>query len=244
VKLGHVAIDGTKMQGNASKHKAMSYERMKETEARLEGEVRDLLERASAQDADEDQRFGDRAGEDNLPDELDRRSNRLEKIRSAKAGLEAEAKKAAAAHKRELAEKCRDRASLAETSQQQRLNETAFTGTYRGGATGVVDPAGCARGLDLDRPVAWGLAVTADGQLVLMTLFDVIDEPRFFFGRQVGGFSAIATVAPAQQESLTASLSPSVEGRPASLSVTRQLRREELGCSFEIALALQRDELP
>jgi hypothetical protein len=54
VKLGYVAIDGSKLQGNASKHKAMSYERMGETEKRLQAEVEELLKRADAVDAAED----------------------------------------------------------------------------------------------------------------------------------------------------------------------------------------------
>jgi transposase len=58
VKLGHVAIDGSKLQGNASKHKAMSYERMGETEKRLQAEVEEILKRAEAEDAAEDAKYG------------------------------------------------------------------------------------------------------------------------------------------------------------------------------------------
>ena len=58
VKLGHVALDGTKMKANASKHKAMSYKRMQEEEARLEAEIAGLLKRAEAVDAEEDQLYG------------------------------------------------------------------------------------------------------------------------------------------------------------------------------------------
>ena len=159
VKLGHVAVDGTKMQGNASKHKAMSYERMQETEARLEGEVEDLLKKAEGKDADEDQRFGESEGDEDIPAELERRSKRLEKIRSAKADLEAEAKQAAAAHKRELAEGCRERAKTAATSKQQRLNETAAAkheveaaALTEGQADDASPPFESAEGLPLHRP--------------------------------------------------------------------------------------------
>ena len=95
VKLGHVALDGTKVRANASKHKAMSYQRMKEKEAQLQGEVDELLRRAQEVDEEEDRRYGrDRRG-DELPEELSFREGRLEKIREAMAALEAEARAAA-----------------------------------------------------------------------------------------------------------------------------------------------------
>lgn len=90
VKLGTIAIDGTKVQANASKHKAMSYERMVKEEARLQKEVIELLRKAEATDAEEDRRFGSRQG-DELPEELAIREKRLAKIREAKQALEAEA---------------------------------------------------------------------------------------------------------------------------------------------------------
>ena len=95
VKLGHVALDGTKVRANASKHKAMSYQRMKEKEAQLQGEVDELLRRAQEVDEEEDRRYGkDRRG-DELPAELSFREGRLERIREAMAALEAEAQAAA-----------------------------------------------------------------------------------------------------------------------------------------------------
>src|SRR5207237_107518 len=98
VKLGHVAVDGTKVQANASKHKAMSYGRMSEAEARLKAEVEELLKRAEAVDAAEDEK--ERQGEcDELPKELARREDRMKKIREAKAELEAEARQKAAEDK-------------------------------------------------------------------------------------------------------------------------------------------------
>jgi transposase len=92
VQLGHVALDGTKLKANASKHKAMSYARMEETERRLEAEVRQLLERAEQVDAAEDEQYGPNRRGDELPAELARRESRLAKIRAAKAALEAEAR--------------------------------------------------------------------------------------------------------------------------------------------------------
>ena len=99
VKLGHVALDGTKMPANASKHKAMSYKRMQEKEEQLSAEVAELLRRAQEMDEEEDKRYGkDRRG-DELPEELAFREGRLEKIREAMAALEAEAEQAAEAGK-------------------------------------------------------------------------------------------------------------------------------------------------
>ena len=91
VKLGHVALDGTKVRANASKHKAMSYGWMKEREERLQAEVDELLRKAQEVDEEEDRRYGkDRRG-DELPEELAFREGRLRKIREAKEALEAEA---------------------------------------------------------------------------------------------------------------------------------------------------------
>jgi transposase len=92
VKLGHVALDGTKVQANASKHKAMSYARLEETEQRLEGEVRALLAQAQQVDAAEDAQYGPGRRGDEVPAELARRESRLAKIREAKTALEQEAK--------------------------------------------------------------------------------------------------------------------------------------------------------
>jgi len=94
VKMGHVALDGTKKQANASKHKAMSYGRMGEAEAKLKAEIEDLLQGAEAADVAEDEK--ERQGfSDKLPKELARRESRLKKIQEAKAALEAEAREKA-----------------------------------------------------------------------------------------------------------------------------------------------------
>ena len=90
-KLGRVAIDGTKLKANASRHKAMSYGRMAEREAQLAAEVKAILDEAEAADQAEDQRYGDARG-DELPPELRRRETRLARIREAKAALEREAR--------------------------------------------------------------------------------------------------------------------------------------------------------
>ena len=109
VKLGHVSLDGTKVKANASRHKAMSYGRMKEEEKRLRKEIRDLLNRAETTDAEEDERYGwDRRG-DELPEELSRRKDRLKKIREARKALETKAKAAAQEERKRRKEEARKR---------------------------------------------------------------------------------------------------------------------------------------
>ena len=91
VKLGRVALDGTKVKANASRHKAMSYGRMPEREAALEAEVKRILDEAEAVDRAEDALYGDTRG-DELPEALRTREGRLRALRRAKAELEAQAK--------------------------------------------------------------------------------------------------------------------------------------------------------
>jgi transposase len=97
LKLGRIAIDGSKLKANASKHKAMSYKRMKEEQKRLKQEVRRLLEEAERIDAEEDARYGRNRYGDELPAELQRREERLQRIREAKRALEARARQEAEA---------------------------------------------------------------------------------------------------------------------------------------------------
>ena len=101
VKLGHVALDGTKIKANAGINKAMSYGRMKEAEPRLAAEVQNWLAQAARTDKSEDRQFGAGRRGDEMPDWLADKQKRLEKIRVAKAALEAEARarKEAAAKK-------------------------------------------------------------------------------------------------------------------------------------------------
>jgi transposase len=95
--LGHVAVDGSKIKANASKHKAMSYARMVEAEAELAREVADWLARAQAEDAAEDTKHGSARRGDEPPDWMRDKQSRLARIRAAKAELEAEARQAEAA---------------------------------------------------------------------------------------------------------------------------------------------------
>jgi transposase len=119
VKLGHVSIDGSKIKANASKHKAMSYKRMNETEARLEQEVKALMAAAAQADAGEDAQYGkDRRG-DELPEELQRRESRLKKIREAKQAIEQAAKEQVELKREEAERKLAERAE-----QEQRTGKT------------------------------------------------------------------------------------------------------------------------
>lgn len=102
VKLGHVALDGTKIKANASKHKAMSYARMKQREAELAAEVDRWLKAAAAADAEEDRLYGSKRG-DEMPDWVANKQKRIERIRAAKAALEAEAQAAAEEEERRRA---------------------------------------------------------------------------------------------------------------------------------------------
>ena len=97
VKLGRVALDGSKVRANASKHKAMSYGRMEEKEQQLREEVKKLLAEAAAVDAEEDARYGKNRRGDELPEELTRRETRIARIREAKRVVEERARGAAPA---------------------------------------------------------------------------------------------------------------------------------------------------
>jgi transposase len=115
VRLGRVALDGTKLRANASRRKAMSYARMSEKEKILAQEVSDLLAEAEAIDAAEDARYGKNRRGDELPEELRRRETRLAKIRQAKQALEDEAReRARAAAKAKARAKGEDEDTVAE----------------------------------------------------------------------------------------------------------------------------------
>ena len=130
VSLGHVALDGTKVLANASKHKAMSYSRMVEAEQSLEAEVAALLEQAEQIDASEDAQFGKGRRGDELPAELARHQSRLEKIRQAKASLEQEAR-----------EKAQEAAEAAQKKIDERQQQEQATGKKaKGRAPKMPDP--------------------------------------------------------------------------------------------------------
>ncbi|MGW9048448.1 IS1182 family transposase [Streptomyces lydicus] len=134
VKMGRVALDGTKLEANASKHKAMSYSRLVDKEERIEAEIAEveakaaaLLADAEATDKAEDQRFGINGKDTDLPAELDRREKRLARLQAARAQIEAEA-----------ADKARHHAEDKERRRQQRagtVDEQAVTNAGEKAAT-------------------------------------------------------------------------------------------------------------
>jgi len=111
VKLGLIALDGTKIGAAASKHRAMSHGRMLEEEARLKAEVEALLARADQTDAEEDERHGTGRDVEDIPAELARRETRLERIRAARVALEREAAEARVGRLREHAKEQQDKAA-------------------------------------------------------------------------------------------------------------------------------------
>jgi transposase len=117
VSLGHVALDGTKVQASASKHKAMSHERMLRAEKELEKEINSLIRKAELLDAQEDRRYGKGNLGSELPDELRHKQGRLAKIRQARKEMEAETAAAAARQRQEEAEKVRAKAAAAKETE-------------------------------------------------------------------------------------------------------------------------------
>ena len=117
LKLGRVALDGTKLRASASRHKAMSYDHMQKKIEQLDAEVREILAEAEAIDREEDEAFGaDRRG-DEVPAELARRETRLAKMREAMKAIEAEAKERTGAKKTKNPERTNDE-EIAEAAEQ------------------------------------------------------------------------------------------------------------------------------
>ncbi len=125
VKLGHVALDGTKMAANASKHKAMSYDRMLKKEEQLKAEIAQLLSGAEAADHSDDARLGPKGKDDDLPEELRRRDSRLQKIQEAIAALNADAARTRALELQEQADQARERAQAAEGEKREAAEQRA-----------------------------------------------------------------------------------------------------------------------
>jgi len=163
IKLGRVALDGTKMKANASKHKAMSWKRMNESEQRLQREVEEILAEANQVDEAEDARWGDKRG-DELPAELARRQSRLERIREAKQELRRRASERAAGASAGGADTGReDAAQAADEGGAKDLRAAKSdrgTGVWtdqagaRNTAISIARPRESARGMGLDLPDA------------------------------------------------------------------------------------------
>ena len=177
VSLGQVALDGTKIRANASKHKAMSHERMLKSERQLEAEMRALMRKAEILDAQDDRRYGKGNRGSELPEELRHKQSRLARIRQARKEMEGETAAAAARQRQEQAEEAQAEAASAReanapAAEQAELIKKAESAAAkareaRGKATEAAEAAGL-ESPDLE-PLAFdvmprrGLARKADG---------------------------------------------------------------------------------
>jgi transposase len=172
VKLGRVSIDGTKMKANASKHKAMSYARMKEKQKQLQEEVKELLEKAEAADAEEDRRHGDQRG-DELPEELQRRQTRLAKIKQAKKVVEQRAREKAAA-----AGKSAEEAKKAKPADKDQYNFTDPESRIMKGGDGFVQGYNAQAAVEPEKGLIVGQLVTqaANDKEQLQAMVEAIEQ--------------------------------------------------------------------
>ena len=200
VSLGHVALDGTKMKANASKRKAMSYERMKKTEKELEAVVREWFSKADAIDEAEDREFGPDKRGDELPEWVTDKAKRLEKLRAAKAALEAEAKaKLAAGEKPDPDDdpdpnkpRRRDRKkpkANGEPNDKAQLNFTDKDSKILKGPDGYLQGYNCQAAVDAKAQIIVAHATTNE-QNDAPQLVPMLDAIRRNTGRQAGELSA------------------------------------------------------
>jgi transposase len=170
MKVGRVALDGTKVKANASKHKAMSHDRMVEKEKQLKAEVQQLLEQAEAADAEEDARHGKERRGDELPEELARRETRLKRIR--------EAKRALAARAREKAEGEGSNPKQAKPKEKDQYNFTDPESRIMKGTDGFVQAYNAQAAVEPDLQLIVGQTVTqaANDKEQLLPMVETIQE--------------------------------------------------------------------
>jgi transposase len=170
MKVGRVALDGTKVKANASKHKAMSYDRMLEKEKALQAEVKQLLLQAEAADAEEDARYGKNRTGDELPAELERRETRMRKIREAKRAVEERA--------RAKAEAKGSDPEQAQPKEKDQYNFTDPESRIMKGADGFVQSYNAQAAVEPDFQLIVGQAVTqaANDKEQLLPMVAVIEE--------------------------------------------------------------------
>lgn len=172
IKLGRVALDGSKVKANASKHKAMSYGYMKRKEQELKEEGKRLLAQADRQDEAEDARYGDRRG-DELPEELRRRESRLKRIGEAKRALEEKARE-------EKARKEAEQSSGQQTEPEDKAqyNFTDPDSRILKGADGFVQGYNCQMAVEGEFQLIVGQAVTqqANDKEQLKPMVETIGE--------------------------------------------------------------------
>jgi transposase len=170
MKVGRVALDGTKVKANASKHKAMSYDRMQEKEKELKAEVKQLLEQAEAADAEEDARYGKERRGDDLPAELERRETRLKKIKEAKRALQERARQQAVTEGSDPKQ--------AQPKDKDQYNFTDPESRIMKGADGFVQAYNAQAAVEPDLQLIVGQTVTqaANDKQQLMPLVEVIEQ--------------------------------------------------------------------
>ena len=172
IKLGRVALDGTKLKANASKHKAMSYGRMTEKQQQFQEEVKQLLAEAEAADEAEDRQYGDKRG-DELPEELRRRETRLAKIKQAKKVLEQRAREKAAEEGKRAEE-----AKRAKPEDTDQYNFTDPESRIMKGADGFVQGYHAQAAVEPTLLLIVGQSVTeaANDKKQLMPMVEVIEQ--------------------------------------------------------------------
>ena len=170
LKIGRVALDGTKLKANASKHKAMSYDRTREKEKALRAEVKQLLARAEAADAEEDARYGKNRKGDELPAELERRQTRIQKIREAKKALEQRARAKAEAEGSDPKQ--------AQPKDKDQYNFTDPESRIMKGADGFVQAYNAQVAVEADLQLIVGCAITAatNDKEQLLPMITVIEQ--------------------------------------------------------------------
>jgi transposase len=172
IKLGRVSLDGTKVKANASKHKAMSYGRMKEKQQQLKEEVKQLLEQAEAADQQEDGQYGSKRG-DELPEELQRRETRLVKIKEAKKVIEQRARDKATEEGKSAAE-----AKRAKPEDKDPYNFTDPESRIMKGADGFVQGYNAQAAVEPTLLLIVGQSVTeaANDKKQLMPMVELIEQ--------------------------------------------------------------------
>ena len=190
VKLGHVALDGTRIKASASKSESLTYQRMNKVEQELEGEIAEWFDKAARVDEEEDQLYGSAKRGDELPDWVQDKQKRLEKIRQAKAELEAEAKAAAEAppdpiktgHKKKPTGKPQATTQRNLTDPESRIMK---------GSECFIQGYNAQAAVDADHQVIVAQQVTTDGSDVHQ-LVPLLNQIRKNVGRQAKEVSADA----------------------------------------------------
>jgi transposase len=190
VKLGHVALDGTKIRANASKHKSMSYGRMKKEEVQLEAEIASWFDKAAQLDTAEDELYGADQSGDEMPEWVSDKQKCLEKIRQAKAELEAEAKAKAEAPA-DPAKTGHKSKPTGEPACKEQRNFTDPESRIMKGSEGFIQAYNAQAAVDADSQVIVAQSLTANGS-DMHQMVPLLNQIRMNTGRQAQEVSADA----------------------------------------------------